>query len=85
MFYVKHSCPLGQTLVGEYGSAHLFAPALDTLHGFAAMKEHGLLDFPPIFAIDQLPLHGKRFWFLHSWLTNGVLCGFLWPRRWLEL
>jgi hypothetical protein len=67
VFYVKHFCPLGQTLVGEYGSAHLFAPALDIQHGFAVVKEHGLLDSQSISAIDLLPLRGKHFRFLiHS-------------------
>ena len=50
-------------LVGEYGLAYLFAPALDIQHGFAVVKEHGLLDSKSISAIDLLPLREKHFWF----------------------
>ena len=56
VFYVKHFCPLGQTWLENMVQLTFFAPALDTQHGFAVVKQHGLLVLNPF-----LPLIYCRF------------------------
>ena len=57
VFYVKHFCPLGQTWLENMVQLTFFAPALDTQHGFAVVKQHGLLVLNPF-----LPLITAASW-----------------------